>query len=43
MSETFIESTALTAASARSSVVEVAVRVTPEAVEICEADMFVEK
>ena len=43
MSETFIESTALTAASACSSAVEVEVMVTPEAAEIWAADMLVEK
>ena len=40
---TFMELTALTAASACSCGVEVAETVTPEALEICRADMLVEK
>ena len=43
MSETFIDSTALTAASACSPGVEVAEMLTPDAAVICAADMLVEK
>ena len=43
MSETLIDSTALTAASACSPGVEVAEMLTPDGAVICAADMLVEK